>query len=144
MRTLGIALDLSKNVALERLQLNIGLFTLPPALEWICQTLRTLTSPAFSQLVIRGVHGLWDPKTTNLWKAVDELLSVLAARNPHFRVVFRTVFSQFPDDASCTYDEIRSFAASCLPLVFSEGLVKFEYGLDVEDRRWELGYLYLG
>lgn len=87
-------------MVLERIELNIGLQIVSRVHEWVHQTLRTVTSPMFNELVI------WTPRLmypwglpysmrvdeVGCWKAVDESLSVLAGRNPDFRVVFRGDF----------------------------------------------------
>jgi len=136
-------LDLSQKEVLERFQLNIQLSHLPGALDWIDRTLRTITSPVFNEFVIRGLYGweTWSPRITDGWEAVDAALSVLAERNPDFKVVYRTVFPGFPHYTQPTYDEVRWFVTSHLPLASSKGLVKLEHVRGVENRCWELRYL---
>ena len=81
--------------------------------------LRTITSPVLNEFVIRGTYGsvLRKPRTTTGWDAVDALLSVMAERNPDFRVVFRVVPPQPPGDAQPTYGDVRSLATHHLPLI---------------------------
>ena len=130
-------------MVLERFQLNIQSSYLPAALDWIDRTLRTITSPTFNEFVIRGLYGWspWSPKITDGWGAVDAALSVLAERNPDFRVVFRTVFSGAPNNIQPVRGVVRRFVAGHLPLVSSMGLVKFEHVGGVENRCWGLRYL---
>jgi len=69
------------------------------------------------------------------WKAVDASLSVLAGRNPNFRVVFK-------GDFGGEYGVIRHVVKSdYVPLASSKGVVVFEQADDEEDRLLELGLL---
>ena len=130
-------------MVLERFQLNIRLSYLSVTLDWIDRTLRTITSPEFNEFVIRGLYRweTWNPRIADGWEAVDAVLSVLAERNPDFRVVFRTVFPGSPDNNQPVCDVVRRFVAGHLPLVSSKGLVKFEHVCGAENRCWELRYL---
>lgn len=74
------------------------------------------------------------------WGAVDELLNLLAERNPNFRVVFKGDFCRNVG-GDPNIDEIRSIIEVLFPLVSSKGLVKFERVSHVENRFWKLGAL---
>ena len=139
-------LDLSKNVMLERFKLIIDLTRLPIGRGWVCRMLQTVTSPAFNELVIWSLYGwrLWDQQSTGSWEDLDALLSVLAERNPDFRVVFRAVppqSPQSPHDIWHTCEEVRSLTTSCLPLASLMGLLKFEHAHDAEDIDWKMDCL---
>ena len=71
------------------------------------------------------------------WKAVDELLNILAERNPDFRVVFKGDFDSFRCGIRGKHDTIRWLLETHLPLVSSKGLVKFEQVLHEENRFWK-------
>ena len=128
---------------LERFQLNIDLPCLPIGRKWICQTLQTITSPTFNEFVVRSLYGWrpWDQQSTYCWEDLDASLSVLAERNPDFRVVLRAVPPQSPHTIWRTYDEVRSLTTSCLPLASSMGLLKFEHVHDAEDMHWKIDCL---
>jgi len=128
---------------LEKFELIIDLARLPIGRRWACRTLQTVTSPAFNEFVIRSLHGWrpWDQQSTCGWEDLDASLSVLAERNPDFRVVFRAVPPQSPHDIWHTCEEVRSLTASCLPLASSMGLLKFEHAHDAEDIDWKMDRL---
>jgi len=77
------------------------------------------------------------------WGDVDALLSVLAERNPDFRVVFRGEFDAFGCSIGGERDRVDSVVKDCLPLVSSQGLVIFEQVPHVENRFRKSGILYI-
>jgi len=134
-------LDLARNTALERLELHAELTSLPRAHEWICQTLPTITSPAFSELVVwaRGSGNVYGtPGDIDGWKRVESSFGTLAIHNPDFRVVFRGDCPSPPFGCWCTYDKARSFFESYLPVVLSNGLARFEHVPHVDNPCQEL------
>ena len=74
------------------------------------------------------------PSSDNGWNAVDELLNVLAERNPDFRVMIRGDFYSFRYGIRGEHDTIRWLIEDRLPLISSKGLVKFEQVVDAENR----------
>ena len=132
-----IPLDLKRSVVLERFEFIIELYNTSQVDEWAHQTLRTITSPLFNELVIRFVHTAdpWGPpcSVSGGWGAVDVSLNVLAERNPDFRVVFRGDFV-----GNC--DVVRQHIESdYFPLASSKGFVTYEQVPNVEDRFRKLG-----
>ena len=125
---------------LERLELNIQLSNLSQVHGWVHQTLQTINSPLFNEFVVwvLGAGYPWSPRGISGWKAVDELLDVLAGRNPDFKVVFKgDLYSFLHGD----YDGVRSLIESYLPLVSSKGLVKFQHVPRAENSFGKLGVL---
>jgi len=115
-------------VVLERFEFTTNMNDISLADGWICEALRTITSPLFNEFVIWFLGGgtPWNPMNINGWKALDAMLDVLAKRNPDFRVVF--------------IDGDWSFIASYLPLARSRGLLRFQYSRE-ENRFKKLGVL---
>ena len=137
-------LDLGRNAALERLELHVQLYTLPRAHEWVCQTLRTITSPVFNEFVIWALgsgNAYGTPGHINGWKAVESSLSALAIQNPDFRVVLRGNCPSPPFGCWCTYDKARAFFEIYLPVVLSTGLARFEHVPRIDNPCRELHYL---
>jgi len=134
-------LDLGQNVALERLEIHFELDPLLRAHEWVCRTLKTITSPAFNEFVI-WVLGSGDIYPTqediNGWKAVESSLGALALHNPDFRVVVKGNCPSPPFGCWCTYDKARLFFETCLPVVLSNGLARFEHVPHVDNPRRKL------
>lgn len=126
MWAIAISLNLKRNAVLERFEVDASLTSLWYIHGWIHQTLQTITSPVFNELVIWLPDEVipWNPAKGDGWKAVDESLNVLAERNPDFRVVFRGCFYSFFNG---DLDGVRSLFMSYLPLFLSNHLVKFEY-----------------
>jgi len=120
-------------MVLENFQFAIEPYGLLQVHEWVHQTLRTITSPVFNELVIWFLHmthswNLLNMMSVDGWKAVDASLNTLAGRNPDFRVVFR---GDFEGDYGVIHQSIES---NYLPLASLKGFVKFEQVLNVEDR----------
>ena len=133
-------------MVLERFEFNVRLNCLSQALEWIHRTLRTITSPLFSEFVVSvlNVANLWDmlyPITAGEWGIVDASLDALAERNPYFRVVFRMDFSSPHYGIRDESDKraIHRHVERSFPLVSSKGLVRFEHVPRVTNRFWKRG-----
>lgn len=152
MRAIADPLDLERNVVLERFEFSVQLSNLWRAHGWVHETVRTIRSPLFNEFVIWILGASWSPRfqqSVEGWKAVDELLGLLAERNPDFRVVFRGEFRSFhynSNGAGSDIDvqdgiNIRSIIDDQFPLVSSKSLVKFERVVCVENRFWKLGVL---
>ena len=144
--TLVTPLDLKRSAVLERFEFTVEMYSISRVHEWIQQTLQTITSPLFSELVIWILHvqypwSLEASMSAESWKAVDLWLNVLAERNPSFGVVFRGDFGgDFWGDSSGGFDAVRQHIEGiCLPLASSKNLVKFEFVSNVENRFWKLG-----
>jgi len=127
-------------VALERLELHVDLTSLPRVHEWVYLTLRTITSPVFNEFVIWILGGDYKrgPRSIHSWKVVEPLLRTLAQRNPDFRVVFKGDRLSFLYNSWGIYDRVCSFVRIYLPVVLSNGFVKFEYVPHVDNPCWEL------
>jgi len=136
MGTIAIPLDLSRNVALERLELNVSLTNLPLVHEWVHRTLRTITSPTFCEFVICVLKGVYPSHqvSTHGWMDAGLSLDTLAARNPDFRVVVRGEFPPFIYGPWSDYDGPGSFFESYMPVVSLKDFVNYEYVPHVEDR----------
>jgi len=111
---------------------------------WILQTLRTITSTRFNELVI-WVSDVWIPwflgyplLSDDRWGGVDALLNALAECNPDFRVVFRGDLDSFHCSKGHN-DDAGSLVEAHLPLFSSKGLVKFEQVPRVENGVRKLG-----
>ena len=116
-------------MVLERFEFTINVTHLSQVDGWIYGALRTITSPLFKEFAIwfLGAGVPWRPMNVDGWKAVDALLVVLAKRNTDFRVVF-------------IGQGDWSFIASYFPLVWSRGLLHFQYSHE-ENRFKKLGVL---
>jgi len=138
-----IPLDLKRNVVLESFEFNISLNSVSLVHEWVYQTLRTITSPAFNEFVIWILDSGFSQAQMNRdgWAAVDALLKSMVERNPNFMVVFRGGFHSFRDNALGDSDGARSFVAIYFPLVLSSRRVKFECVPRVGNRFERLGIL---
>ena len=124
-------------------------FTLWELGGWILRSLRTITSTLFEEFVIWIVDTVY-PCTSRYrrlssdnWKNVDALLSILAERNPDFRVVFRGDFDAFGCSIGGRHDRVGLVVRDCLPLVLSKGLVRFEQVPHAENRFRKSGVLYV-
>jgi len=105
---------------------------------WILQTLRTIPSTRFNELVIwvsdvliPGFLG-YPLSSEDRWGGVDMFLNALAERNPDFRVVFRGDLNSFRCREGQNYDA-GSLVSACLPLISSKDSVKFEQVPHVEN-----------
>lgn len=137
MGTIGLPLDLKRSVVLERFEFAVRWPEVSTVPGWIHQTLRTITSPLFNELVIWILHVThpWGPPqlmNSNGWKVVDASLVVLAGRNPDFRVVVR---GGFAGGNRVVRQRIES---DYLPLASLNGILKFEQVPNVQIHRLQL------
>ena len=104
-------------MVLERFELTVvSLAHILLVHGWVYRTLQTITSPVFNKFVVWLLDGRtpWTQMNNSAWKPVDELLCILAERNPDFWVEFMVAR---PDG----WVLMRSY----LPLVRSVGLIEF-------------------
>jgi len=131
-------------VVLKRLEFTLEVDSVLQVHEMIRQTLRTITSPLFNELVIwilRSSYPLSLLSTMNAggWRGVDASLNTLAERNPGFGVTFRGDFNgEFGVDFGAVR---RHIERDSLPLASLKGFVRFELVPNVENRFQKMGVL---
>ena len=110
--TVGIPLDLKKNVVLERFEFNTMMSNLSLVHRWIYDTLRSITSPVFKEFVIWILNSGCPvtPMDIGDWRDVDRLLISMATGNPGLRVELMG------------YGD-WSFITNYLPLAMSTGMI---------------------